>query len=155
MAVDAAREITDKPVLGAGEAAFWLAAAAGVPFSIITIGDNARNKMAYRFRELGCSRFVSGIGIPEGVLELNISPERTAEHIIEAANKERERYGAELIVLGCTGMIEVAKLVAKSLPCPIIEPTSAGIKMLETFVSLGISHPRGGKYMIKPSQSVI
>lgn len=146
VAVDAIREITDKPVLGAGEASFFLAAMAGVPFSMITIGDNARNKMTYRYRELGCSRFVSAVGIPEGVLALNTVPEDTAAHILEAAEKEAREHGAELIVLGCTGMIEVAELVAQRLPYPLIEPTAAGIKLLETFVQLGISHHRGGKY---------
>lgn len=146
VAVDAAREITKKPVLGAGEASFFLAAMAGVPFSIVTIGDNARNKMTYRYRELGCSRFLTGVGIPEGVLALNTDLEKTAQHIIDAANREREEKGAELIVLGCTGMIDVAELVAEKLPCSLIEPSAAGIKLLETFVQLGISHCHGGKY---------
>lgn len=146
VAVDAARELTGKPVLGAGEASFFLAAMMGVPFSIITIGSNARNKMGYRYRELGCSRFASAVGIPEGVLSLNTVPEATAMHIWEAAEKERRERGAELIVLGCTGMIDVAALVAEKLDCPLIEPSAAGIKLLEAFVQLGITHPHGGKY---------
>lgn len=146
VAVDAAREITDKPVLGAGEAAFYLAGAVGVPFSIVTIGSNPRNKMAYRFRELGCSRFVSGVGIPEGVLALNSDPEATAQHIVSAFIKERDERGAELLVLGCTGMVDVSKIVREKLACPVIEPSVAGVKLLELFVGIGVSHCRGGKY---------
>lgn len=144
--VDGAREFTKKPVLGAGEASFFLAAAAGVPFSVVTIGDNAKNKMNYRYRELGCSRFVSGVGIPLGVLALNDDPDATAEHIIRAAEKERAERGMELLVLGCTGMIAVAERIRARVPYPVIEPSLSGLKLLETFVALGISHAQGGKY---------
>lgn len=146
VAMDGAREITDKPVLGAGEAAYYLAAMTGVPFSIVTIGSNARNKNGYRFRDLGCPRFVSSTGVPEGVLALNSDPEATAQHIISAFEKERAEKGSELLVLGCTGMIDVCDIVRSRLSCPVIEPGTAGVLLLETFVSLGISHARSGKY---------
>lgn len=146
VAVDALREITDKPVLGAGEASYFLASAAGVPFSIITIGSNAQNKANYRYRELGCSRYIATVGIPEGVMGLSDSPSDTAEHIVSAAKKQQTEQGAELFVLGCTGMIDVYDEVKKRLGCPVIEPGTAGIKLLETFVTLGVSHTRGGRY---------
>ena len=146
VAMDALREITDKPIVGAGEAAYFMAGAVGVPFSIVTIGSNARNKNGYRFKEMGCCRFVSTAGIEEGVLALNDDPKETARHIAEAFLKEKEQKGSELLVLGCTGMIDVAAMVKEILGTPVIEPCTAGIKLLESFVSLGISHCRGGKY---------
>ena len=146
VAVDAARELTVKPVLGAGEASYFLASMLGVPFSIITIGSNARNKNGYHFRGLGSCRFVSTVGIEEGVLALNDDLSVTAKHITDAARKEMEDRGTEAIVLGCTGMIDVATMIRDALHCPVIEPSSAGIAMLESMVRLGISHAQGGKY---------
>lgn len=144
--VDGAREIVDKPIIGAGEAAFFVAAMLGVPFSIITVGDNAKNKMGLRFRSIGLNRFMSATGIKEEILKIDENLHTTADLIIEESKKVMKQYGSEVILLGCTGMIKVAKLISEKSDISIIEPSTTSVKALEMLVSLNISHPIGGRY---------
>jgi len=144
--VPAARELTSKPVLGAGEGSFMVTAMLGVPFSVVSIGDNARNKISLRLHAYGLDRFRSAVGIKETVLDLCKNLDDTVNMIVEYSRKEIEKYGSEAILLGCTGMAPAAKLVSEKLGFPVVEPGSAGIKALELLVGLGLSHSLGGIY---------
>ena len=144
--VNGAREVVNKPVIGAGETSFFVAAMLGIPFSIITVGNNARSKMGHRFRAIGLDRFMSATGIEERILDLNNDLDATSDLIIKESRRVMKEYGSEAILLGCTGMISVAKLVSQKSDIKIIEPSTTALKVLELLVSLNISHPVGGKY---------
>lgn len=144
--VNAVRELTDKPVLGAGEASFMIAGLLGVPFSVVSIGKNARNKIGSRLNAYGLERFKSAVGIDETVLGLSRNLNETADLIIKYAEIEIKKYGSEAILLGCTGMAQASEIVSKKFYYPIIEPSAAGIKALELLINLNLKHPIGGFY---------
>ena len=50
--------------------------------------------------------------------------------------------GAQVIVLGCTGMAQVAGRVQKELKVPVVEPASAAIQLAETYIRLGLTSSR-------------
>jgi allantoin racemase len=118
----------------------------GVPFSVVSIGKNARNKIGARLGAYGLANFRSAVGIDLGVLDLDKNVEGTAEVIVQCAKQEMKQYGSEAILLGCTGMAQAARPVAEKLNAPVVEPSSAAIKALECLVSLGLRHHVGGLF---------
>ena len=59
-----------------------------------------------------------------------------------------EHDGAQIIILGCTGMIDVAKSLSKLLAegrgcnIPVIDPAMVALKFLEAFISLGLKQSK-------------
>ncbi len=147
-AVDAAREITDKVVLGPAETSMSVALHLGATFSVISILPNTAPWVRWQARKLGIeSRLASAIGIDIPVLGLERDPVETTAQIVEAAKGSVERDGAETIVLGCTGMATLAQNVREQLSVPLVEPAATTFKMAELLVKLGLQHHRGGLYL--------
>jgi len=147
-AVDAAREITDKVVLGPAETSMSVALHLGARFSVISILPNTGTWVRWQARKLGIeSRLASAIGIDIPVLGLEKDLQKTADEIVEAAKQAINRDGAEVIVLGCTGMVAVAQEVREQLPVPLVEPAATTFKMAELLVKLSLRHHRGGLYL--------
>jgi allantoin racemase len=145
--VRAARELVEIPVIGPGEAAMLLAASLGHKFSVVTVLCQVFpliNAVAWRSgvdRKLASIRSVD---IP--VLELH-----DKARMIAALHKEMERAihedHAEVLVLGCTGMMGVAKQLQQTLKdggldVPVVDPVAAAMKLAETTVSLGVRQSR-------------
>ncbi|MGC8849072.1 MAG: aspartate/glutamate racemase family protein, partial [Candidatus Bathyarchaeia archaeon] len=75
------------------------------------------------------------------VLELK-DHERAKASILREARKAIEEDGADVIVLGCTGMAKLAEEIQKELGVPVVEPATAAIKLAEIFVQMGLSHSK-------------
>lgn len=147
-AVDAAREITGKVVLGPAETSMSVALHLGAKFSVISILPNTAPWVRWQATKLGIeSRLASAIGIDIPVLGLEKDLEETAAQIVKAAKQAIKIDGAEVIVLGCTGMATLAQAVREQLPVPLVEPAATTFKMAELLVKLGLRHHRGGLYL--------
>lgn len=146
-AVHAARELADVPVLGPGEASMSLALTLGHKFGVVSIFDNSGPWIELQARALGIeNRLAGAVGVDIPVLELEDDPGKTARYLTEAA-KDLIEKGAEVIVLGCTGMAPLTAMIKRELEVPVIEPLSAAFKMAELLIELGLRHARGGLYM--------
>ena len=147
-AVDAAREITDRVVLGPAETSMSVALHLGARFSVISVLPNTPYWVGWQARKLGIeSRLASAIGVDIPVLEIGESAEATVNAIVEAAALAIKQDGAEVIVLGCTGMVSVAQAVRERLSVPLVKPAATTFKMAELLVKLGLRHHRGGLYL--------
>ena len=147
-AVDAAREITTKVVLGPAETSMSLALHLGDKFSVISTFANTAPWVRRQAVKLGVERrLASAIGVDIPVLDLEQSPDKTIEEITAAAKRAIEQDGAEVIILGCTGMAPLAQKIREQLNVPLIEPAAAALKMIETLVKLGLRHNRGKLYL--------
>lgn len=147
-ALDAARELTDKPVLGAGETSMAVAIQLGPKFSVISVLKNTAAWVRIQAAKLGVAeKLASAIGVDIPVLDLEKDPGKTVNAIVKGAREAIERDGAEVIVLGCTGMAALAARVRERLNVPVIEPAATTLKMAEMLVKLGLRHNRGGLYL--------
>jgi allantoin racemase len=147
-ALDAARELTDKVVLGAGETSMSVAIQLGPKFSVISVLKNTASWVRIQAAKLGIEgKLTSAIGVDIPVLDLGKDPERTVRAIVESAREAIEKDGAEVIVLGCTGMAGLAAKIRERLDVPLIEPAATTLKMAEMLVKLGLRHNRGGLYL--------
>lgn len=145
--VDGLREILDVPVIGAGSATLHFAAMISETFSIVSVGKNAVPHARRRLGAMGLtSRVASVYGIEIPVLKLHDSRKQTCEEICRAARKAVESDGADAIVLGCTGMADVAATVAREIKVPVVEPTGVAVWTAYAMCSMGMVHGRNWMY---------
>jgi allantoin racemase len=146
--VRAVREITGVPVVGAAEASMALALLLGHRLAVVSTGESAGPGTELQARAMGVEgRLAAALGITIPVLGLGVDRNETARQLISAANELIATKGANVIILGCTGMALVAEAVRAALPVPLIEPMAAAFKMAETLAELGLHHAQTGLCM--------
>ena len=143
-AIKAAREITNIPVVGPGEASIYLACMLGEKFSIIGVGGPGAKKEYIRLvRSLGLlDRMASVRTIRLLVLELNEDKNRTFNLLVEAGRRAIEEDGADVLILGCTGLVGYAEDLQKELKVPVIDPALAALKFAEILSDLNLCHSK-------------
>lgn len=145
--LDAARCLTDAPVIGIGEAAFHVAALLSRRFSVVTtlarsVSGIEQNLVSYGLAAR-CGR-VRASEVPVLDLEDPASGARariSAE--IAAAILEDD---AEAIVLGCAGMADLAADLAREHRLPVVEGVAAAVKLAESVVGLGLRTSKRRSY---------
>lgn len=146
-AVSMVREKVDIPVVGGFEPAALLACLISRKFAIITVMPSVVPVIETLAKDLGVSGNITSVrevGIP--VDELG-DKDKLSRKLLEQARRAIRQEGAEAIVLGCTGMLDVAKQVEGWLkelhePAPVIDPTTAAITMLEALVRNKLAQSR-------------
>jgi len=147
-AVDAAREITNKIVLGPAETSMSIALHLGSKFSVISTFANTAPWVRLQAIKLGVeSRLASAIGLDIPVLELEKDSENTVDKIVKGAERVIKLDEAEVIILGCTGMATLSNKIRKRISVPLIEPAATTLKMTELLFKLGLRHNRGRLYL--------
>lgn len=145
--LDALRELIDIPVVGPCRSTMIYAADLSNCFSVITVTDGVVPIIERIALDTGIERklaSVKAVNIP--VLEL-VDKNRLINSLFDLAIEAIEKYDAQLLILGCTGMIGVNEILMKLLrekgyDVPVLYPVSLSIKYLESLISLGISHCR-------------
>jgi len=146
--INAARELTDIPVVGPAEASMMIALMLGHKFGVISTFRNTGPWVELQTRNMGIEQRLAGaVGIDIPVLELGSDLKKTARYLVDAARDLIESKGAEVIILGCTGMAPVARIVKEELEVPVIEPMATAFKVAELIVSLKLTHSKTGLYM--------
>lgn len=151
------RELVKTPVVGVCEASLYVASMlTAEKFSILVgrrkwiskMADNARN---YGFESRIASWRVLGLTVHD-----MRDREKTQAAILREAKAAVEKDGAEVICLGCTGMVGQAKRAQEELGVPVLDPVLMGLKMAEFRAILwkrfGISHSKIGGYEAPPAE---
>ncbi|MEM3592669.1 MAG: aspartate/glutamate racemase family protein [Candidatus Micrarchaeia archaeon] len=139
--LDAAREISDIPIVGALESSVHLASVIGDPFGIVGILESTIPAYYFAIRKYGLQNKLAGIkSINVPVLDIDKNREITMEKTLSVI-KELTDMGANSILLGCTGLISFVQELQKHTNVPIIDPLAAAvglvvqIKITGTFMS--------------------
>jgi len=146
-AVHAAREIIDAPVVGGFEPAVLTALSLGEKVGIITVLPNVVPMLCSLARRYTIERRIGTIRVIDlPVLGLE-DREVLLERLMEQASDAVAEGEADVIVLGCTGMLGVAgelrkRLAAKDFGVPVVDPTGAAVTWLESCVRLGLTPSR-------------
>jgi allantoin racemase len=143
----AAREVAAGPVVGIGEAAMHAATFLGTGFSIITtlprsvpiLEDNAERYGLHR----RCRR-VRAASVP--VLALEEPGSAAREKVKAEAQQALAEDGSDVIVLGCAGMADLVRWLSAELGVPVIDGVTAGLKLVESLIALGLSTSKAGAY---------
>src|SRR4051812_42547233 len=145
-ALDAARELSDAPVIGIGEAAYMAASFVAKRFGVITTLPRGIPALEEAVERQGLHSRCSGIvplHIP--VSEQGSHHPDTTDAIVAAGRGLTER-GAEALVLACGGMAEVATTVSASLGVPVCDGVSFGSMLGYSLWSCGLRTSKAGAY---------
>lgn len=133
-----AREITDVPVMGVGEASILMAALLGYKFSIITILRRTIAAVGEQLERIGMKKRCASIKYTEeGVLDIEENKNQAKESLVSLSKEAIEEDGAEVICLGCAGMSGMDKEIEKVTGAPTIDPVVAGVKITEAVIGSG------------------
>lgn len=157
--VHAAREIIDVPVVGGFEPAVLTAMSLGENVGLLTVLPNVMALNRSLVRRYGVQDRIGTIRVVDlPVLGLE-DREVLLDRLFAQADDAVSSRAADVLVLGCTGMLGVAdelrdRLAAKGMRVPVVDPTGAAILWLESCVRLGVS-PSRTTYMTPPAKDRI
>ncbi len=138
----AAREIATIPVIGPCEASMAIASTISHKFSVVTVLTNLLRLFDEMVKVYGFeSKFVSTRSVEVPVLDLEKKREEVEEALASESRKALEE-GADTIILGCTGMVGMAKALQKKLGIPVIDPAVASLKLAEILVDMKLTHSK-------------
>jgi allantoin racemase len=143
---EGARQLLDVPVVDITEAAAQLACLLGHSFGVVTTVPSAVPVVESSLLLAGLERRCVGVlaaHLP--VLAVTADLAATAD-AIAAAGAKLLSAGAEVLVLGCSGMAGLDRLVADRLGVPAIDGVAAAVALCESLVWLGKSTSKYGAY---------
>lgn len=133
------REAVRIPVIGAGHASFLMAAALGDRWSVLSPLPQLIPGLRRRIDEYGFAEKVTSFrSLETGILDLLSEEARQSfkRQGVEAVDKD----GAEVLILGCTGMSPVVPELKRHFQIPLVDPAAAAICLAENMVRLDLSH---------------
>lgn len=145
--LDAARCLTDRPVIGIGEAGFHMASMLGNRFSVVTTLARSVPAIEHNLHRYGLSARCGGVRATEvPVLDLERpgtdAAARIATEIVQAKAEDR----AEAVVLGCAGMADLAARLTQEHGLPVIDGVASAVALAEGMARLGLRTSRLGGY---------
>ncbi|HYB76467.1 MAG TPA: aspartate/glutamate racemase family protein, partial [Nitrososphaerales archaeon] len=81
---------------------------------------------------------IRSIEIP--VLDLESRKEEVAEALASESQKLVDDYNADSIILGCTGLVGMAREVQRRVGVPVLDPTPIAVKYADLLVTTGTTH---------------
>ncbi|KYH44938.1 aspartate/glutamate racemase family protein [Branchiibius sp. NY16-3462-2] len=149
--LDAARELSNGPVLGIAEAAFHAAAMVGRRFSVMTTLSRTRGRAQELLDRYGFADHCAGVhacDIP--VLELESLGEDGVYGIAKACREAVERDDSDAVVLGCAGMADFCAQISQVVGVPVIDGVVAATGMVQGLIRMGVTTSRRGEYAAPP-----
>jgi allantoin racemase len=143
------RSITQKPVIGIGEAAYHIATMVAGNFTVITTLSRSIRPLTHNLKKYGlfenCVK-VTAIEVP--VLDLENISRENLDKLNKGIQDTIENDNAESIILGCAGMADLAKSLETKHQLPVIEGVSSAVVLAESLVNLKIKTSKVGSYAV-------
>ena len=154
--LDAARCLTDKPVIGIGEAAYHMASMISNKFSVVTTLARSVPALEHNLHRYGlisrCARVRSS---EVAVLDLEHPGSDACNRISAEISRAIAEDRAEAIVLGCAGMADLADALAKEHGLPVLDGVVCAIGLAEAMVKLKLLTSRHGGYSPPPAHKAM
>lgn len=133
------------PVIGITDAAAATAAMLGRRFSIVTTVRSTVPQIEERLLVNGLVNRCASIRATDlGVLDIERDPRAATAEIIGQAQAAVRDDRADVICLGCAGMVGLEDSVAATVPVPVVDGVSAAVKIAESLHSLRL-RPRSAR----------
>ena len=154
--LDAARCLTEKPVIGIGEAAYHMASMISNKFSVVTTLARSVPALEHNLHRYGliarCARVRSS---EVAVLDLEHPGSDACNRISAEIGRAVAEDRAEAIVLGCAGMADLAESLAKDHGLPVLDGVTCAVGLAEAMVKLGLMTSRIGGYSPPPTHKAV
>lgn len=143
----AAREIARGPVVGIAEAAMHTASYISEGFTIVATLHRSRIILENLARVYGMDHKCRKVRTTKvAVLDLEVEGSDAQSVIFEECRRAVDEDGSDCILLGCAGMADLVSAISKEVGVPVIDGVTAGVKVLEGLIGLGVSSSRVGGY---------
>lgn len=131
----AARELTEKPVIGIGEASMRLAAFLGHGFSVVTTHRHSVPGKLAQVRAYQLQDQLVSIRAPEKGEE-----EGWTDHelFLELSRRAVEDDGAEVVVLGCAGLAGMDRAIQEALEVPVLDGVVCALLLAAGLARYGV-----------------
>ncbi|WP_413869238.1 aspartate/glutamate racemase family protein [Albidovulum sp.] len=154
--LDAARCLTDRPVVGIGEAAYHFAAMVANKFSVVTTLARSVPALEHNLHRYGlAARCVRVRSSEVAVLELEHEGSDACARISAEIGRAVAEDRAEAIVLGCAGMADLAGRLSAEHGLPVLDGVSCAVRLAEAMVGLNLRTSRLGGYAPPPGQKLM
>jgi len=154
--VDQIRELTTIPVLGGFQASAFTAMMLAQKFSIVTVSRSVVALQEEHIRAFGIAdNFASIRSVDMSVAESS-NTEDARRRVYEQSLLAITEDGAEAIILGCTGFVDIAAyvqnelLIKNGIDIPVIDPNIAAVSYLELLIRNNL-HQSKLTYCLPPS----
>jgi len=150
--LDAAREVARGPVVGIAEAAMHLATLLGRGFSVVTTLGRTRGRaeeLAQRYGFGTHCRAVRACELP--VLDLDRPGSEAEQRVLAECRTAIAVDDADVIVLGCAGMADMAARLSRSLGVPVVDGVTAATVTVQSLVTLGLTSSVRSEYAPLPA----
>jgi Asp/Glu/hydantoin racemase len=149
------REELKQPVVGIMEASLFAARTLGNRFGIIATSRRSRFTLEDSVKHYGLGAFCAGVRDCDlGVLELESKPEKEVLGMMCEAGKKLVEDGADVLTLGCAGMINMKVAVEESVgnDVQVIDGVMAGVHHLVGLCRIGTKTAKKGMYQSSAEQ---
>lgn len=154
--LDAARCLTDRPVIGIGEAAYHMASMIANKFSVVTTLARSVPALEHNLHRYGliarCARIRSS---EVAVLDLEHPGSDACNRISAEIGRAVAEDRAEAIVLGCAGMADLADALALEHRLPVLDGVTCAVGLSEAMVRLKLFTSRLGGYSPPPERKMV
>lgn len=137
--LQAAKEVTDKPVIGIAQAGFTVAKLVAPNFSIV--GSLARSVRLIEdaLHLHGAAHACKSIRLTGlDVLAFDKDPAAGLRALAECSRQAVEEDGAECVVLGCAGFVQFVEDLRKELGVPVFDGVIPAVKMCEAIIDMNL-----------------
>jgi allantoin racemase len=143
----AARELTDAPVVGIGEAAYRAACLVSRRFAVITTLRRGLPELEDAAEHEGVGgRCVAVLPVEIGVQEQGAANPKAVAAIVAAGRLAIENHRAEALVLACGAMADVADEASAALGVPVCDGVSFGALLAHALWRSGLRTSKAGAY---------
>jgi allantoin racemase len=145
-ALESIKEALNIPVVGLNEPSIHFASILGRKFSIIGVSGKKierSGRMIDKVKHYGLGdRLASVRRIEIGVLDIKKEFKKVVNALLEEGKKAIENDGADVLILGCGSLLNVANILQQRLGVPVIDPGLVALKVTEDLVKLKLVHSK-------------
>ncbi len=143
-ALPSLKEALTIPVVGIDEPSVHLASMLGRKFSVVGVGGkNMALAIEDKVASYGLRGKLASVRLTDvRVLDITKEFDRLVNELTEKGSKAVEEDGADVIVLGCGGLLNIAGILQKKLNVPVIDPGLVALKIAEDLVKLKLTQSK-------------
>ena len=129
--LEQARQITESPVIGIGQASFHYAALRSGRFNVLTTLAVSIPVISENIGKHGFSGICNGVyasGVP--VLELEHNPDASRQIVASHIQRLTKKEPDIAVILGCAGMTNIWQKLQADFATPLVDPVAAAAKVI-------------------------
>ena len=149
--VDTIRKITSKPIIGLGEAAFYIANIIANKFSVITNLSHSHEALKNNLIKYDMDhKCVSINSIEVPILDMETMSKSNLNKLENEIQRTITEDDPEVLILTSPGILNLSKNLSNKFNIPIIEGVTAATALMESFSKLDLQIK---KFVSKPNRN--